>query len=655
MVGDVGTQKLNFRYKGELTSENFSRLLYGITTPGIIDGFTASMADEDTVTLTVGKLYINSSDGSNYGIKCETTVNFDIDVTSASNGDYIVARYTRTEDETTDYVEFLCLASASIDSNYDIKIAKIVTKASNIIEDVRQYSISSLNLKNDGAVTTTTDILSLTNNANSSAMTATGTGILFNQRYYDATDLLGARIVNSGRISVITEGNWASDGASQDSTMIFETALNGTLTERLNINSLGTTNIVASGTTTSSIDGLQLTNTAVGGTATATALTFIHTDSTSALQDSGKIEIINTDTYTGTPSTQDTKMAFYTQLNGTLTDNVEISSDGILKVLNNVIDMTTHKITNLATPTADTDAVTKLYVDDKIIVTTFTDTSGEIDFTMDSRTKYFKVLLVGGGGKGGDGGGTDNLIISYGGSGGGGGSGYFVIYENYGSLHYGLSLKITVGGGGGKGGGDDGTSSILKIDNTTYTTTVATAFGGKGGGDGVKAVSTNGGAGGAGGDGGAGGGGGSGGAPSGASSAGAGGAKGNGQDLFVYDVNYGIKMVYGFDGEAGDTTDAGDGGNTIYSKGGTKGTYIGTSSSGGGGGGYLGVGSNGVFTPSGVNGLDGLSPTENTGAGGSGGSGGGGASLLTGGTGGVGANGIVILIEYTGIDVEYTP
>jgi len=95
---------------------------------------------------------------------------------------------------------------------------------------------SILDVQKAGTAAATTDLLELTNSGNAASMTNTGTGILFNQFYYDATT---PAVADAGRIAVKTEGNWTSTGSTQDAYMTFETALDGTVAERARITSGG--------------------------------------------------------------------------------------------------------------------------------------------------------------------------------------------------------------------------------------------------------------------------------------------------------------------------------------------------------------------------------------------------------------------------------
>lgn len=95
---------------------------------------------------------------------------------------------------------------------------------------------NALDVQKAGTAASTTDLLELTNSGNAASMTNTGTGILFNQFYYDATT---PAVADAGRIAVKTEGNWTSTASTQDAYMTFETALDGTVAERARITSGG--------------------------------------------------------------------------------------------------------------------------------------------------------------------------------------------------------------------------------------------------------------------------------------------------------------------------------------------------------------------------------------------------------------------------------
>lgn len=95
---------------------------------------------------------------------------------------------------------------------------------------------NDLHLQVNGTIKTVYDVLKITNYVNAADMDGTGSGILFNQYYYDAST---PAIINSGRISVITESDWTSTASTQDSSMLFSTALNGVVGEKARLTSGG--------------------------------------------------------------------------------------------------------------------------------------------------------------------------------------------------------------------------------------------------------------------------------------------------------------------------------------------------------------------------------------------------------------------------------
>jgi hypothetical protein len=92
------------------------------------------------------------------------------------------------------------------------------------------------------SATAVSDFAELTNTKNAASMTGTGAGLLWNQWYYDGTT---PAVADAARISVYTEGNWTSTASTQDSTISFQTALNGTVSEQLKVDSAGTTTAAA--------------------------------------------------------------------------------------------------------------------------------------------------------------------------------------------------------------------------------------------------------------------------------------------------------------------------------------------------------------------------------------------------------------------------
>ena len=131
---------------------------------------------------------------------------------------------------------------------------------------VNIYGQQTTNIVGAGAVTGTFNLLSINNTANAVAMTATGTAIVFNQYYYDATTPAAA---DAGRIAMVTEGNWTSTASTQDAYMSFETALDGTVTQKAAISSKGVLSI-GSGTIDTTAAAVQ---TIFNGTAPSGAVT----------------------------------------------------------------------------------------------------------------------------------------------------------------------------------------------------------------------------------------------------------------------------------------------------------------------------------------------------------------------------------------------
>ena len=105
-------------------------------------------------------------------------------------------------------------------------------------------------LSGTGTAKANFDIMTLTNTVNAADMDGTETSILFNQYYYDGTT---PAVADSGRISIGTETDWTSTASTQDSYMAFETALDGTVAEKMRITSAGRVGI---GTTSPDSDNI---------------------------------------------------------------------------------------------------------------------------------------------------------------------------------------------------------------------------------------------------------------------------------------------------------------------------------------------------------------------------------------------------------------
>lgn len=100
-----------------------------------------------------------------------------------------------------------------------------------------------LDLEKAGTAKSTVDLLELTNTVNAADMDATGTGILFNQWYYDAVT---PALADIARISASTSTDWTSTASTQDGEIIFSAVKDGVMSEVVRIKNgnlgVGTTN-----------------------------------------------------------------------------------------------------------------------------------------------------------------------------------------------------------------------------------------------------------------------------------------------------------------------------------------------------------------------------------------------------------------------------
>ena len=121
-----------------------------------------------------------------------------------------------------------------------------------------------MEIRETGTAKANTDILAITNKTNAADMDGTEGSILFNQYYYDGSS---PAVADAGRISVGTETDWTSTTSTQDSYMALETAADGTVAERMRIESSGD---VAIGTTSANGSKLYVVgNITCTGTVTA--------------------------------------------------------------------------------------------------------------------------------------------------------------------------------------------------------------------------------------------------------------------------------------------------------------------------------------------------------------------------------------------------
>lgn len=142
---------------------------------------------------------------------------------------------------------------------------------------------SKLDVQKSGTVKVTTDIVEITNSGNAADMDGTGTGILFNQWYYDGAT---PAVADAGRIACITETDWTSTASTQDSYLSFQTCLDGSVAEKMSLSSKGVTKI-GSGTidTTAAAVHTIFNGTEPGGAVTDGIQIYAKdtTDNTSAL------------------------------------------------------------------------------------------------------------------------------------------------------------------------------------------------------------------------------------------------------------------------------------------------------------------------------------------------------------------------------------
>ena len=161
---------------------------------------------------------------------------------ASTSSSAISSVYTQTYLSSGANINFQALTSVRIFNN---SITTFTATGLNLVGIGTEVPSAKLDVEQAGTVTATTDLLELTNSGNAASMTSTGTGILFNQWAYDAST---PAVTDSGRISVLTEGNWTTaDANTQDSKMSFQTALNGTVAEKAYIASSGAFWVVSAG------------------------------------------------------------------------------------------------------------------------------------------------------------------------------------------------------------------------------------------------------------------------------------------------------------------------------------------------------------------------------------------------------------------------
>ena len=170
-----------------------------------------------------------------------------------------------------------------------------------------------------------------------------GTGVAGATSFAATGDISGATLkgtgLTSGRVAFVTGGGAITDASS----LTFNTGSSTLTTTNL---SVGTEAVLATAKVSALTTGRVVISGTAGLLADTTAMLF--DAGTGALTITGSAQVDNINLNGNTVSTTDTNGILYLAPNGTGT-----------------VDVSSKKITSLAAPTADTDAATKLYVDNK--------------------------------------------------------------------------------------------------------------------------------------------------------------------------------------------------------------------------------------------------------------------------------------------------
>lgn len=119
-----------------------------------------------------------------------------------------------------------------------------------------------------GVATVNAHSLTLESISNAASMTGAENGVMFRQYYYDAVTPLG---IDEGYIGFVTEGNWTSTAATQNSAAKVRVLKAGVLTDAITVNSGGNTNIdYTSAVSTAYTNGLKISNYASDASMTGT-------------------------------------------------------------------------------------------------------------------------------------------------------------------------------------------------------------------------------------------------------------------------------------------------------------------------------------------------------------------------------------------------
>lgn len=215
-----------------LTTEGITVTLNNITTPTDINASGGGITLKGTTDKTI--LWDDTNDNwtSNQHLNIATSKDYKINNVSVLNATTLGSNVVNSSLTSLGTITSLVATTADINAG-TIDNTSIGATTPNTIVGTYITSIVA------GTVKATTDLLTLTNSGNAADMDGTGTGILFNQYYYDGTPA----IADSGRIAVITETDWTSTGTTQDSYMSFQTALDGTVAEKMRIASNGAVSI----------------------------------------------------------------------------------------------------------------------------------------------------------------------------------------------------------------------------------------------------------------------------------------------------------------------------------------------------------------------------------------------------------------------------
>jgi hypothetical protein len=112
---------------------------------------------------------------------------------------------------------------------------------------------SPFDLERAGTAKSVVDFLEITNTVNAADMDGTGTGIVWNQWYYDAAT---PAVADAGRIACITENDWTS--VNQDSCLAFYNAGTRAVEEKMRLNSKGTLQLMGTVTNANAYGALHL-------------------------------------------------------------------------------------------------------------------------------------------------------------------------------------------------------------------------------------------------------------------------------------------------------------------------------------------------------------------------------------------------------------